>query len=74
MTIQELFDASEKKGSDLLRDENMINNIAKQVLLTPNEVKMWLQHLKAIKLRRKEGAKKAAATRAAKKGKFKVNV
>ena len=63
MTIQ-LFDTSEKKGSDLLRDENVINNVAKQVSLTPNEVKIWLEHLKAIKLRRK-GAKKAAATRAA---------
>ena len=72
VTIQE--HASAKKGSDLLRDENMINNIAKQILLTPNEVKMCLEHLKASKLRRKEAAKQAAAMRAAKKGKFKINV
>ena len=68
MTLLERFDESVKKGFDLLGDENRINELAKQVLLTPNEVKMWLKHLKAIKLRRKEGAKKAAATRAAKKG------
>jgi hypothetical protein len=68
VTLLERFDESVKKGFDLLGDENRINELAKQVLLTSNEVKMWLKHLKAIKLRRKEGAKKAAATRAAKKG------
>ncbi|CAB4041217.1 Chromatin modification-related YNG2 [Paramuricea clavata] len=67
VTLLERFDESVKKGFDLLGDENRINELAKQMLLTPNEVKMWLKHLKAIKLRRKEGAKKAAATRAAKK-------
>ena len=35
-------------------------------LLTVDDTTMWLNHLHMIKLRRKEGAKKAAATRAAK--------
>ncbi len=68
MTLLERFDESVKKGFDLLGDENRINELAKQMLLTPNEVNMWLKHLKSIKLRGKEGTKKAAVTRAAKKG------
>lgn len=52
----------------MLKNENALNDIAKEVLLTPNDVKMWIEHLKGIKSRRQQGARKAAATRATKKG------
>ena len=70
LTLQKLFTANVKKNLDLLKDENALRDIAKQVLLTPSEVTMWIEHLKAIKARRKKGAKKAAATRAAKNGTY----
>ena len=68
VVLQSVFNSSEKKGEDLLKNENALNDIAKEVLLTPNDVKMWIEHLKGIKSRRQQGARKAAATRATKKG------
>ena len=38
---------------------------ARNVLLKPEEVKMWFDHLEVVKNNRKEGAKKAAANRKA---------
>lgn len=49
--------------------DDVINSTAKQVLLKPEDVKMWFQHLQIVEANRKKGAKKAAATRKAKKGK-----
>lgn len=40
-----------------------IDAIAKKVLLPPEEVQLWLEHLKTVSENRKQGAKKAAATR-----------
>lgn len=68
VVLQSVFNSSEKKGEDLLKNENALNDIAKEVLLTPNDVKMWIEHLKGIKSRRQQGARKAAATRATQKG------
>ena len=55
LTLQKLFTANVKKNLDLLKDENALRDIAKQVLLTPSEVTMWIEYLKAIKPRRKNG-------------------
>ena len=40
---------------------------AEQVLLSPADVEMWLQHLSMVQLNRKRGAAKAAITRRKKK-------
>ena len=49
--------------------DDVINSTAKQVLLKPEDVKMWFQHLQIVQANRKKGAKKAAATRKGRKGK-----
>ena len=43
--------------------EQEIVELARKTLLSVNEVSMWLDHLAGVAERRKEGAKKAAATR-----------
>ncbi len=40
-----------------------IDAVAEKVLLPPEEVQFWLEHLKTVAENRKQGAKKAAATR-----------
>lgn len=67
VVLQNTFNSSEKKGEDLLENGSGLKDIAKYVLSTPNEVKICIEHLKGIKSRRQQGAKKAAATRATKK-------
>ena len=44
--------------------QDFIADVAKKVLLTPEVVRLWLDHLHTVLLNRKRGAKKAAATRA----------
>ena len=44
-----------------------INDIAKEVLLPPDEVKIWFDHLEEVARNRKRGAIKAAITRQQKK-------
>ena len=56
------------KRSNGFPTNDEISSAAKQVLLKPEEVRMWFQHLQIVKANRKKGAKKAAATRKAKKG------
>ena len=41
-----------------------ITDLAKKVLLTPEDTRLWLEHLHTVLINRKRGAKKAAATRA----------
>ena len=43
-------------------------DLAKKTCLSLDETKMWLKHLDDVRSRRRQGAQKAAATRAAKKG------
>lgn len=38
VVLQSVFNLSEKKGEDLLKNENALNDIAKEVHLTPNDV------------------------------------
>ena len=47
--------------------ESMIERCARETLLRMDEVRIWFDHLKGVAERRKAGAAKAAATRAAKK-------
>ena len=47
--------------------DNCVQDIAKQTLLSPEEVTMWLSHLNTIAENRKKGAEKAAETRRKKK-------
>ena len=48
-------------------DDNCVQDLAKQTLLSPEEVTMWLSHLNTIAENRKKGAEKAAKTRRARK-------
>lgn len=54
-----------KEGRNLSRDE--VTALARKVLLSEDDVGMWIKHLQDVKERRKEGAKKPAATRKAKR-------
>ena len=54
--------------------DNVISTTAKQVLLKQEDVKMWFQHLEVVETNRKKGAKKAAATRKARKEKNKTTI
>ena len=47
--------------------DNVIERCAQETLLSLDEVKMWFDHLKGVQEKRKAGALKAAAKRAAKK-------
>ena len=47
--------------------EQYIETTAAKVLLTPDVTRMWMDHLHTVLLNRKRGAKKAVATRQAKK-------
>ena len=49
--------------------ESVCLEIAKEVLLSVDDVRMWLDHLHTIKENRKRGAAKAAETRRRKKKK-----
>ncbi|CAB3988898.1 Chromatin modification-related YNG2 [Paramuricea clavata] len=51
-----------RKGNQLLKEDSC-RDLAKQVLLRPAEVTLWLEHLKSVQKHRIEGAKKAAQTR-----------
>ena len=43
--------------------DNVIQDVSKKVLLSPDDVLMWFKHLKQIQVNRKKGAEKAAVTR-----------
>ena len=66
VVIVEKHRRATKQGKQLTSSE--IKQLAKDVLLTEENVRMWLEHLEGVSERRKEGAKKAAQTRAKKKG------
>ena len=51
-----------------------ISQLARQTLLSVEDVKFWMDHLQGVHKRRKEGALKAAKTRAKKKGIFYENI
>ena len=47
--------------------ETFVKEEAEKVLLTPDDTRIWMDHLNTVLLNRKRGAAKAAATRRAKK-------
>ena len=47
--------------------ETFIRQEAEKVLLTPDDTKIWMDHLHTVLLNRKRGAAKAATTRRAKR-------
>jgi hypothetical protein len=51
------------KDSVCFPTDEVISATAKKVLLTPEDIRMWFQHLQIVETNRKKGAKKAAATR-----------
>ena len=61
-TISDLFKAQDTKPS-----QQQIKVTAEQVLLSPADVEMWLDHMSTVQLNRKRGAAKAAATKRKKK-------
>ena len=61
------------KESNGFPNETVISETASDVLLKPEEVRMWFKHLEVVQNNRKEGAKKAAATRKEKKQGGRVN-
>ena len=63
--IKERFYDSLKQGKENLNTD--LESVAKQVLLSVNEVSMLVEHLKGTMERRKMGAQKAALTRKNKK-------
>lgn len=54
-------------------DDHLVQDLAEQTLLSPEEVTMWLSHLNTIAENRKKGAEKAAETRRARKASKKKN-
>ena len=61
------------KESNGFPSEDVIATTASNVLLKPEEVRMWFKHLKVVQNNRKAGAKKAAATRKRKYQRGKVD-
>ena len=68
LILQREFDKNIKEGKNIIEDKVKVENLARETHLTIEETVMWLNHLRDVKMRRLEGAKKAAATRAAKRG------
>ena len=63
VTLKQLFSSD----NNIVFDEEKVQSAAKEVLLPPEECKIWLQHLQTVVENRRRGARKAAATRQAKK-------
>lgn len=61
VVIAETYKKATKEGCGLSSGEIM--SLAKETLLTEEDVKMWLHHLSDVTARRKEGTKRATATR-----------
>ena len=59
--IKKSFEKSQKESRDLNSED--VEELAKQTLLSTEDVEMWVTHLDSVKKRRQAGARKAAATR-----------
>lgn len=51
-----------KKPNVVVTDDT-VKHLAEKTLLSEADVKMWIDHLEAIRIRRKEGARKAVETK-----------
>jgi hypothetical protein len=65
--MQEFY--RESKDANLLSDDD-IEKLARRYLLSPEDVKLWLDHLKQVTQNRKQGAEKAKVTHQKNKSKF----
>lgn len=68
VVLQNAFNRAIKLGRDILEDGAEVESLARETHLTLQETLMWLENLKQIRMRRVQGAKKAAAKRSARKG------
>ena len=59
--IKKSFEKAQKESRDL--DSEDVEELAKQTLLSIEDVEMWVTHLDSATRRRQTGAHKAAATR-----------
>ena len=66
MDPNELKDPFSRHGQNL--PDGMLHDVANNVLLPIEEVKIWLQHLNSVAENRRRGAIKAAETRRIKSG------
>ena len=55
------FEKAQKESRNLNSEE--VEEVAKQTLLSTEDVEMWVTHLDSVRKRRQAGAHKAAATR-----------
>ena len=58
---QKSFEKAQKESGDLKSDD--VEELAKQTLLSTEDVEMWVTHFDSVKKRPQAGARKAAATR-----------
>ena len=72
VVIQNAFNQAIKSGKDILGDTEQLEHLAKKTNLTVKETAMWLKHLDGFRKRRVQGARKAAVTREANKGKYPI--
>ena len=66
--LQNAYNDGIKANRNLNQILEGAEDLAKKTCLSLDETKMWLKHLDDVRSRRQQGAQKAAATRAAKKG------
>ena len=67
--IKKSFEKAQKESRDLNSED--VEELAKQTLLSTEDVELWVTHLDSVKKRRQAGAHKAAATRKQKSAKQK---
>ena len=63
--IQEYY----RENKDVNHSDDDIDTLARRCLLSPDDVKLWLDHLKQVTQNRKQGAEKAKVTRQKNKSK-----
>lgn len=51
------------KKRNLLVTDDTVKHLAEKTLLSEADIKMWIEYLETIKIRRKEGARKAVETK-----------
>ena len=59
--VTKSFEKAQKESRDLNSED--VEELAKQTLLSTEDVEMWVTHLDSVKKRQQAGARKAAATR-----------
>ena len=60
---QVIGDYVKKSNAVGVAKDDAIKSLSEKTLLSESDVKMWMEHLETIKIRRKEGARKAVETK-----------